>query len=233
MRKSTTFFFLLLAALLCCASCAARKMSLVMTEDERHEAYIRLDKGDKFISYTSVQGSNTKHGKIVAVVDAPLEKVWRVITDYDRMHEYMPLLMDSRLLTSKGNTAVARYKFGITGLPLTYEVRIFVLHDALRHEIRWYYAGGDINDTYGSCTLRPFLGEERTLLTYTVFMDIANTLVGPFAKFGTGVALPQMIEAVRGRMKTVTYRDWSPPPYASPIAPDPDDPFEIEFGEYE
>lgn len=67
------------------------------------------------IEFTELQvyeNSGVYHIRVVAEIDAPVEYVHRVLTDYDHIYRLNPSITESRLLLSPGN-GVVRVKIRI------------------------------------------------------------------------------------------------------------------------
>ena len=59
-------------------------------------------------------------------VQATPQQVWKVLTDYDRMHEFVPNLKLSRLLSRNGAEAVVEERGSLGFLFMTQDVRLVV-----------------------------------------------------------------------------------------------------------
>lgn len=58
----------------------------------------RLAAGEIIFTSEKVPGSSARRGEVTGVVDAPVEKVWQVITDANHFQEFMPKTVKSRLV---------------------------------------------------------------------------------------------------------------------------------------
>lgn len=75
----------------------AQENRFTLSDDERQ----RLVAGE---CLTLVEDSgDAQHLRVVALIDAPLERVWQVVTDYDTMHQWFPDLKESKALSTDGN----------------------------------------------------------------------------------------------------------------------------------
>lgn len=205
---------LILALLVAAPACSTHRLPKEMSEGNLKQMRDQLASGDKILSFAPVEGTDLKHAQVFGVVDAPIERVWRVVTDYDHYDEFMTLVEESRVKWTRGNVAKFEMVFGLTGVPQPrYNITVAMVHYPHKYRIEWVYIEGDIIDTFGSWTLKPF-GEDRTEVIYSMFMDLSGTLVGPFAQLGSGMALPAAIEALRDQVEEPRYDDLEVPEYA-------------------
>ncbi|MEW6777287.1 MAG: SRPBCC family protein [Bdellovibrionota bacterium] len=195
------------------AACSAHVMDRNMDLQKLQAMRARLGEGDTFQSFAPVAGTDIKHGQIYGVVDAPIDRLWKVLTDYNYYKDFMPLMQESRIRFVKGNLARQEMIFGLTGIPLRYRVVVAFVHYPEVHRIEWVYVEGDIRETFGSWTLKPY-GQGRTEVIYSLFMDLGGTVVGPFAQLGSGLVLPQVITALRKRVLDPRYDSLEVPEYA-------------------
>jgi len=70
----------------------------------------RLAKGEIIVSTKEVDGTCIKSGEMTAVVDAPPEIVWQVITDLNNFKYFMPRTMASRAVAPDKLQAILRLK---------------------------------------------------------------------------------------------------------------------------
>lgn len=205
---------LIVFALLALAACASHRLPKDMTEEALKEIRAKLDEGDTYLSFSPVEGTELKHAQIFGVIDAPIDRVWKVVTDYEQYEDFMPLLIHSQVKWTRGNIAKLEMIFGLPAvIQPRYNITVAMVHYPQKYRVEWVYISGDIVDTFGSWNLRPF-GENRTEVVYSMFMDLSGTLVGPFAQFGSGVALPQAISALRDQVEEDRYNDLTLPEYA-------------------
>lgn len=223
-----------IAVVLVLGACGAKTLPKDLSDANRY-AQLRqsLAKGEKYIVLTEVEGTNVKHGKIIGVVDAPIDLVWAVTTDYRNLSKIMPVLEDVQLTEAKGRTVVYQMRFGLTGVPLKYSVTSSFVHFPEAYRVEWTYIRGDIRNTYGSYSMRPF-GTDRTEVTLSMLMDLSGTAVGPFAQTGAGVVLPMMADRLRELVKSDVYKQGPPslPEYARRSSAPPT-PIDIRFAEFD
>lgn len=215
MRPRFSFIALLLACLAVTA-CSTHRLPKDMSEAKLKEIREKLATGDTLLSFAPVEGTDLKHAQVFGVVDAPIDRVWKVVTDYDNYDDFMTLVEESRVKWTRGNVAKFEMIFGLTGVPQPrYNITVAMVHYPEKYRIEWVYIEGDIVDTFGSWTLKPF-GDNRTEVIYSMFMDLSGTLVGPFAQLGSGMALPAAIDAVRDQVEEERYDTLELPEYARP-----------------
>jgi len=216
------------------AACGAKTLPKNLSNADRYAQFRQsLAQGEKFIVLTDIQGTNVKHGKITGVVDAPIDTVWAVVTDFRNLPKIMPILENVQIAETRGRMVITDMRFGLTGVPIKYNVRLSFIHYPEAHRVEWTYIKGDVRDTYGSYVMRPF-GADRTEVTLSLLMDLTGTAVGPFAQTGAGVVLPMMADNLRALVKDEKIRN-SDLPLADYAKPDPKrlaNPIDNRFAEF-
>lgn len=195
-------------------ACASHRLPKDMTDEALKEIRAKLADGDTYLSFSPVEGTDLKHAQIFGVVDAPIDLVWKVVTDYEQYEDFMPLILHSQVKWTRGSVVKLEMLFGLPAvIQPRYNITVAMVHYPATYRVEWVYISGDIVDTFGSWNLKPF-GDGRTEVVYSMFMDLSGTLVGPFAQLGSGVALPQAISALRSQVKEKLYDDLQLPEYA-------------------
>ncbi len=212
-RRSRTLALCILASV---SACSAQIMPKNMDEEQLRAMRAQLGEGKTFQSVAPVSGTDLRHARIYGVVDAPVDRVWAVITDYNYYSEFIPLVLTSKVRFIQGNMAKAEFFFGLPGVPLTYRVVLAGMHYPEVRRVEWVYVEGDIRDTFGSWTLRPY-GENRTEVVFSMFLDLGGTIVAPLTQPGSSLALPRFIEALRSRVKAPRYDSFESADFTKPI----------------
>jgi ribosome-associated toxin RatA of RatAB toxin-antitoxin module len=144
-----------------------------------------LDQGD----------GRPKTVKAAGLINAPLAKVWKVLTHYNEYHKFMPRVSSSKLESRSGNLAQATYQLDAPW-PLngTWYTNRYVETPA-NHAIRWSMVKGSIKHNEGSWQLRA--QGNATYATYTVIADLGIPAI-PKWIFGevTKTTVPSIFEAV-------------------------------------
>lgn len=129
------------------------------------------------------------------VIDAPIEKVFQTITDYDHYAEFLPEVKRVSSSDRAGNRAQVHY-----------EVEVMkTIHYTLQMEeepprrVVWSFVKGDfMRDNRGSWELEP-AGEGKTKATYSIDMTLGPLVPKAIVKALVETSLPKMLEAFKKR----------------------------------
>lgn len=153
-------------------------------------------------------GSDVKEVRAVGEVDAPPERVYQVITDFEHYAEFMPYLEDSKVIKRSDDEVVT---WAIMNAPMVsrrdWIVRV-KLDPKNKLGTTWTLATEGpppsdravrlkVND--GSWTLEPLDGGKRTRCTYYLYTDPGGSIPTWIANKANTMALPDLFEAVRKR----------------------------------
>ena len=132
------------------------------------------------------------------VINAPMEKVFDVIADFDRYAEFLPEVKKIRTSNRKGDEVDVHYE-----VELMKTVR-YTIHSVAQRptKLSWSFVEGEfMKDNKGSWTLEP-AGEGKTKATYNVEMAfgllVPKTIVNTLAE----TQLPKMLEAFKRRAES-------------------------------
>lgn len=124
------------------------------------------------------------------VINAPLEKVFALITDYERYKDFLPEVRAVRVLDRSGGTVTVQYEADVVK-----RIKYTLRHTATPpSKVAWSFVEGEVmKDNQGSWLLEP-AGEGKTKATYTV--EIALGPLVPKAIINTLVetSLPKLLE---------------------------------------
>ncbi len=133
-----------------------------------------------------------------ALVDAMPEEVYDVITDYDHYPEFIPSLVDAKVLEWESeDVCVLMEKLRVAFKTIEYTIRI--THDRAKLSTQWTRHGGFMNRNDGGWTCKPY-GKGRSLVTYRVAVE-AGILVPQFVidRLSRG-SLPDLFAGLRRRV---------------------------------
>lgn len=128
------------------------------------------------------------------IINAPVEKVFDTITNYERYAEFLPEVKEVRTSNRQGNEVELHYKLDLVVKTIRYSIRA---KEERPHRMSWSFIEGEVmKDNKGGWVLEPE-GEGKTKATYTV-----EVAVGPFVPksiLNTLVdsSLPKMLEAFK------------------------------------
>ncbi|PIQ26257.1 hypothetical protein COW36_15300 [bacterium (Candidatus Blackallbacteria) CG17_big_fil_post_rev_8_21_14_2_50_48_46] len=144
-----------------------------------------LDQGD----------GRPKTVKAVGLINVPIAKVWKALTNYADYQKFMPKIASSKLEARKGNLAQATLMLDVpwpfTG---TWYTNKYVETPSV-HSIRWSMLKGSIKHNEGSWQLKA--QGKATYATYTVTADLGVPVI-PKWMYGevTKSTIPSIFEAV-------------------------------------
>lgn len=164
-----------------------------VTPDERLEA------GEVVTRLLSEEGGTGVEAN--ALVDATPDEVFAVVTDYDHYPEFIPSLVDAKVLEwESDDVCVLMEKLKVAFKTIEYAIR--VTHDRRKLSTRWTKHHGFLRRNDGGWTCKSH-GKGRTLVTYRVAVE-AGLLVPQFVidRLSRG-SLPDLFAGLRKRVAEV------------------------------
>ena len=157
----------------------------------------QLDEGKIYISI-----EQNPHTKIYAptgqaVVDAPVEDVWHVITDFNSFGEFMPNTIFYRPVGWKDGRLFVDCRIKVALLTMDYQLSYII--DENTHTTYWFYIKGPIRDTQGFFRVEPYEGG-RSVVTYTTTVEVGKAVPGFIEKALTKSTFPKIFESLRKRV---------------------------------
>ncbi|MBJ80839.1 MAG: cyclase [Myxococcales bacterium] len=152
--------------------------------------------------------------KVETVLDFPAERVWNVVRDVNNFSEFMPYVIEAKII--KKVDEKNWYQYQRLDPPLV-DMRDYVLKVTTENKppeatyyLRWaaeHEIGPKPREDAvrlklcdGSWTLKA-LGPNRTHLTYWLYTDPGGSIPGWVARKANTVSLPDLIASVRNRSK--------------------------------
>ncbi|NVJ04861.1 SRPBCC family protein [Myxococcus sp. AM001] len=131
------------------------------------------------------------------IVNAPIEKVFDVITQYERYPEFLPEVKGIRTENRQGNTVDVHYKVDVVKT-ISYSIRVT---EERPTRMSWSYIKGEfMKDNQGSWVLAPE-GEGKTKATYTVEMALGALVPKSVVSALVETSLPKMLDAFKRRFE--------------------------------
>ncbi|QQR41913.1 SRPBCC family protein [Myxococcus xanthus] len=132
------------------------------------------------------------------IVNAPIEKVFDVITQYERYPEFLPEVKGIRTENRKGNTVDVHYKVDVVKT-INYSIHVT---EERPTRMSWTYIKGEfMKDNQGSWVLVPE-GEGKTKATYTVEMALGALVPKSVVSALVETSLPKMLDAFKRRFES-------------------------------
>ncbi|NOK00855.1 MULTISPECIES: type II toxin-antitoxin system RatA family toxin [Myxococcus] len=131
------------------------------------------------------------------IVNAPIEKVFDVITQYERYPEFLSEVKGIRTENRKGNTVDVHYKVDVVKT-ISYSIHVT---EERPTRMSWSYIKGEfMKDNQGSWVLEP-AGEGKTKATYTVEMALGALVPKSVVSALVETSLPKMLDAFKRRFE--------------------------------
>lgn len=186
----------------------------------------KLASGDIVSSIELLPESKTHRCELMGIVDAPIDAVWEVISDYNRYHEFMPrtpvtFLVDPEAMNAWEEQSIMNWnqfeedlaKYRVDGygnnpiyfynrfdMPFPLKDRFYLLKVERfpdRYRSEWIEIVGNTRVNEGSWTLAAFEGQpETTLVIYAVDVDPGLSLPASILESAMK-KLPEIIRSLR------------------------------------
>ena len=131
-----------------------------------------------------------------ATFNCNCEQFFRIISDYEKYHEFLTEIKQCRVLRAEGQKKLVEYTVSVIK---TFSYRLWMTEEA-PSKISWTLESGDFFKTSnGFWELKP--EGDKTLARYGVDATFNMFMPGPIAKTLVQVNLPGMIAAYHRRVK--------------------------------
>ena len=166
------------------------------------------------------QDSGLQELRAEGVIEAPPEKVWKILRDYERYANRMPYVQEARTVGEERGGKIS-YVYTILALPMVHR-RDYVLR--LVDESEWNAGQGFLKISWsvdnarapekppdvvrmtlnvGSWLLEPVAGGRSTRVVYSLHCDPGGGLPKWIAKMGNGTAVPEVFAALQRTAKSL------------------------------
>ena len=129
------------------------------------------------------------------IIDAPADRVFDVIVDYDRYAEFLPEVKEVRSADRRGNEVDVHY-----GIDLVKRIHytLHMIEDRPR-SVRWSFVRGELmRDNKGSWTLEP-TPDGKTRATYAIEVGVGPLVPRSIVNMLVDQSLPKLLEAFKKR----------------------------------
>jgi ribosome-associated toxin RatA of RatAB toxin-antitoxin module len=132
------------------------------------------------------------------VINAPVEKVFDVITQYEKYGEFLSEVKEVRTSGRQGNEVNVHYKVDVVKT-IKYTIRA---KEERPTRMSWTFVEGEfMKDNKGHWLLEP-AGEGKTKATYTVEMALGALVPKSVVNALVETSLPKMLEAFKRRAES-------------------------------
>ncbi len=225
-RRRLLLNFFLVVSLFALASCSQRQQG----PSQRSTDNFHSD-GKLTVKVEKLPGCATRRGEVTGVVDAPTERVWKVISDYNQHKNFMPGILEcfaidpealkliegisadklrsleSEFRTHKTNDTMGEvvYLYGVGDFPWPMSNKRYILK-VVRDRQRWTAHAtmviGQMKVNESSWELEPCGPDgSRTRATYRILLDPGVPAPGFAVNMATSSTLPKVIEALRKEVR--------------------------------
>jgi coenzyme Q-binding protein COQ10 len=132
------------------------------------------------------------------VINAPVEKVFDVIIQYEKYGEFLSEVKEVRTSNRQGNEVNVHYKVDVVKT-IKYTIRV---KEERPTRMSWSFVEGEfMKDNKGHWLLEP-AGEGKTKATYTVEMALGALVPKSVVNALVETSLPKMLEAFKRRAES-------------------------------
>ena len=132
------------------------------------------------------------------VINAPVEKVFDVITQYEKYGEFLSEVKEVRTSGRQGNEVNVHYKVDVMKT-IKYTIRA---KEERPTRMSWTFVEGEfMKDNKGHWLLEP-AGDGKTKATYTVEMALGALVPKSIVNALVETSLPKMLEAFKRRAES-------------------------------
>ena len=135
------------------------------------------------------------------IMNAPVEKIYKVLSDYEAYSEFMDGVTKVEVISRDGNKVKARYNLNMIK-QFTYTIDLV---EEENKSVSWTFDEGDIfSMNSGSWKLKD-LGDGTTEVDYSIEVDIKIKMLGAgmITKQLTKIQLPAMMKSVENRAQKI------------------------------
>ena len=133
----------------------------------------------------------------VEIFDAPIENVFKVLSDYSSYPDFMDGVKSVEILSTKSNSTKVKYNIDIIK-KFTYTLDLVAKENK---SVSWTFDSGDLfKKNNGKWDLKD-LGDGTTEVTYTIDIDFKIMVPGMISKKLVSSNLPSMMKQVCKRAK--------------------------------
>ncbi len=125
-------------------------------------------------------------------IDAPPQKIFNILSDYENYPETMPGIKSAEVLEDENNIAVVEFQIHIVK---KFNYTLKLVHDP-PGSIVWTYVGGDFKDINGSWILEE-QEDGSTMAHYSVDVEGGFLIPKAISNKLNSINIPQLLETVK------------------------------------
>jgi coenzyme Q-binding protein COQ10 len=136
---------------------------------------------------------------ISETMNAPIEKVYQVLTDYEKNPEFMDGVTSAEVLSRDGNTATVKFNIDIIK-KFTYTIK---LTETAPTELSWVFVEGDLFKSNTGKWKLTDNGDGTTLVEYSLDVNFKMMVPGMISKKLVSSNLPNLMKNVNKRAQAL------------------------------
>ena len=169
-----------------------------------------LEAGEVLITTKKIGDSPIPQARVRALVDAPVETVWALVSDCDNYKKNMVRVESAKKLWEKGEASSPDGAVVVctTTIDMPFPLANLTSKTAGKHTIKdgvyrraWKLLKGDYHSNTGSWTIKKYKGTERTLVEYKIHAVPKIPVPAFLQEAAQASSLPDLIGHLRMRAK--------------------------------
>lgn len=131
-------------------------------------------------------------------INAPVDKCWAVISDYERYPEFLPEVKKIRTMNRRGNEVDVQYEAEVVKV-IKYTVH---MREEAPSKVSWSFIDGEfMKDNKGGWTLED-AGNGTTKATYTIAVEVGMLVPKTIVNALVDTQLPKLLENFKKRIES-------------------------------
>lgn len=160
--------------------------------------------GERVDSWREKSEHGADWGRAIAVVDAPMDHVMKIVTDYDHYSEFLPHFKVSKVLSRRGDDALVYLEVGIIKNTTTLwgQLKLKSSTDAKqKRTITAKVTKGNMTQFAATWEVTPLDGGKRTLVDFRILVEPKLPLPSAVFSAENEKAAARSLKAVRKRVR--------------------------------
>jgi len=141
-----------------------------------------------------------KYSVTKMVMHAPVDKIWRVLTDYANAPKVFPQMKKCQVIKDDGAVKIVKEVVAPSG-PLGTFSYVLKLSEKAPHTLEWSRVSGSFKEVRGFWKLEA-LADGKTLVTYASFVDGGFFLPQPFIRRQARIDMPNIMSCLKCKVET-------------------------------
>jgi carbon monoxide dehydrogenase subunit G len=149
-----------------------------------------------------------------SLVDANVEEVWWVITDFNHFGDFMPNVVYYKPIGWKDGRLIVDCRVKVVMFKMDYTLSYVI--DEKDHTTYWFYVKGPIRDAQGYFRVEPY-DDKRVLVTYTTSLDIGKAIPRFVEETLGKTTFPSIFKSLKKRVALLKQKGPIPKPVLPPM----------------